>query len=92
MTHTYIINVTAPMNNISNKIVSYNKYPIICISKKSTSEIFENPQVQKSIDDTLKLIGTDLFEHTSIHVRVIDGRSNVSDYEYPIKEIISLWR
>lgn len=82
----------APIHNVSDKMVSYNKYPIICISKKEIRDILMNPDVQSSIDSTLELVGTELFDRASIHIRIVDSKAHITDYEKPIKEIISIWR
>lgn len=92
MTYTYIINVVAPVHNASDKMVSYNRYPIVCISKKSIDDIFGNPEIQSSIDATLELVGTELFDRTSIHVRIVDSKARITDYEKPINKIISIWK
>lgn len=92
MTYTYIINVVAPIHNVSDKMVSYNKYPIVCISKRTLNDVFMNKQVQSSIDSTLELVGTELFDMTSIHIRVVDSKARITDFEKPIKEVISIWR
>jgi hypothetical protein len=92
MTYTYIINVVAPIHNSSDKLVSYNKYPIVCISKKTLDEVFLNKQVQSSIDSTLESVGTELFDRGSIHIRVVDSKARITDFEKPLNKIISLWR
>lgn len=92
MTYTYIINVVAPIHNVSDKLVSYNKYPIICISKKSVDKIFTIEQVQNSIDKTLEMIGDAMFERSLILIRAVDNKANITDYEYPVNKVISLWR
>lgn len=92
MTYTYIINVVAPIHVASDKVVSYNKYPVVCISKKTLDKVFTNKQVQASIESTLKLVGTELFDRTTIHIRVVDSKAHITDYEKPVNKIISLWR
>lgn len=92
MTYTYIINVVAPIHNSSDKLVSYNKYPIVCISKKTLDEVFLNKQVQSSIDSTLESVGTELFDRGSIHIRVVDSKARITDFEKPLNKIISSWR
>jgi len=92
MTHTYIINVVAPIHSISDKLVSYNKYPIVCISKKPIDDIFKNERVQNSIDKTLEMVGDALLDKALIHVRVVDNKANVTDYEYMVNKVISIWR
>lgn len=92
MTYTYIINVVAPIHNSSDKLVSYNKYPIVCITKKALDDVFKNKQVQASIDSTLGLVGTELFDRAFIYIRVVDSKARISDFEKPLNKIISLWR
>lgn len=92
MTYTYIINVVAPVHNVSDKLVSYNKYPIVCISKKSIENVLMNTEVQSSIDATLELVGTELFDRASIHIRIVDSKARITDYEKPINEVVSIWR
>lgn len=92
MTYTYIISIVAPIHNSSDKMISYNKYPIVCISKKSLDEVFLNKQVQSSIDSTLESVGTDLFDKTFVCIRVIDSKARILDFEKPLNKIISLWR
>lgn len=92
MTYTYIINVVAPIHNVSDKMISYNKYPIVCISKKTLDNVFLNKQVQASIDSTLELVGTELFDKTSIYIRVVDSKAHITDFEKPLNKVISLWR
>ena len=92
MTYTYIINVVAPININSDKSVSYNKYPIVCISKKNINQVFENDQVRSSIIQTLKLVGTDLYDKTSIHVRIVDSKAKINDVEEPLNKIMGQWK
>lgn len=92
MTYTYIINVVAPIHNTSDKLISYNRYPIVCISKKPLDKVFTNRQVQSSIDSTLALVGTELFDRATIHIRVVDNKAHITDFEEPVNKIISLWR
>lgn len=91
MTYTYIINVIAPIHVNSDSYVSYNKYPIICISKKPLDAIFENEQIRESINNTLNFIGSNLNDKTFIHIRIIDNRARITDVEEPVNKIVSKW-
>jgi hypothetical protein len=91
MTYTYIINVIAPIHVNSDVMVSYNKYPIVCITKKKLSEVFENPQIRESINKTLNIIGRDSWDKANICVRIVDNRANISDVEEPVNKIIETW-
>lgn len=92
MTYTYIINVIAPISIISEQQVSYNKYPIVCISKKGLDKVWENEQVQEFIENTIGVMGNELLDRSFVHVRVVDSKARITDYEMPTKEIVNLWR
>lgn len=92
MTYTYIINVVAPITVNSDKMVSYNKYPIVCISKKDMEQVLENEQVRSSINQTLEFVGNDLFDKTSLHIRVVDNKARINDVEEPLNKIIDQWK
>lgn len=92
MTYTYIINVVAPINVISEHQVSYNKYPIVCISKKGLDKVWENEQVQEFVENTIGSMGNELMDRSTIHVRVVDSKARITDYDIPTKEVVALWR
>lgn len=92
ITRTYIINVIGPISAINESQVSYNKYPIVCITKRGIDHVWENEQVKESILDTVNLLGTENIEKSFVHVRIVDRDANISDEEFELKEIVEKWK
>lgn len=92
MTYTYIINVVAPISVISERQISYNKYPIVCISKKGLDKVWENQQVQDFVESTINNMGNELIDKSVVHVRIVDSKARITDEEIPTKNIVELWR
>ncbi len=92
MTYTYIINVVAPISVISERQISYNKYPIVCISKKGLDKVWENQQVQDFVESTINNMGNELIEKSVVHVRIVDSKARITDEEIPTKNVVELWR
>lgn len=92
MTYTYIINVVAPISVISERQISYNKYPIVCISKKGLDKVWENQQVQDFVESTINNMGNELIDKSVVHVRIVDSKAQITDEEIPTKNVVELWR
>lgn len=92
MTYTYIINVSAPITVNNDKMVSYNKYPMVCISKKDITQVLEIEQVRTSIKNTLELVGKDLFDKAVLHIRIVDNKARITDSEEPINKLMEQWK
>ena len=90
-TYTYIINIIGPISVIGSQLISYNKYPIICISNHGLEQVWDNPDIISSINNTISDMGEDLIDKSSIHVRILDDKANINDFEIPLKEILEIW-
>lgn len=91
ITRTYIINIIAPISSINEAQVSYNKYPIICISKRGLDHVWKNERVKESVLDTVKFLGESSIDVAFVHVRIVDRDANITDEEMPLKEILEKW-
>ena len=90
-TRTYIITVVGPISTTNNNLVSYNTHPIVCISKQGIEQVWKNEQVKESVFETLKKLGSEHYDNSHIHVRVVDNKANISDEEWTVNEILEKW-
>lgn len=90
-TSTYIITVVGPIGVCDDNLISYNKYPIVCISKNGIDNVWHNELVKESILETIKFLGTELIDNSFVYMRIVDHKASITDKQWPLKEILEKW-
>lgn len=88
----YSINITAPILKDSPHRVSYNEFPIMCVTKKSHEEILNNESVKQTILDLITKIGLEMLDNTNINIKVINSDKQVLNIVEPVKKYYELWK
>lgn len=91
MMNIYAINIVAPILKGSEHMVSYNEYPIMCVTKKTYDEIIENESVKQTIIGLVQKIGEELLDQTYINIRIISSNRDVTNISNPIKKYYEQW-
>ena len=90
--NTYTINIVAPILRYRDKMVAYNEYPIICVTKKTTDELLTtNTHLQDAIKKTIGLIGMEMLDDIKLNIRTITSDRKVSNISIPIKKYYEQW-
>ncbi len=88
----YSINIVAPILRYSDKLVAYNEYPIVCVTKKSTEELLvTNKNLQDAIIKTIESIGIELLDDIMINVRSVSMDRKVLNSTLPVKKYYEKW-
>lgn len=82
----------APILRYSDKLVAYNEYPIVCVTKKSTEELLTtNKNLQDAIIKAIESIGMELLDDIMINVRSVSMDRKVLNSTLPVKKYYEKW-
>lgn len=91
MTKIYLVNIIGPISTVNDQMVSYNKYPIVCVSNNGVPEIFSNDKLKESLSKTIADMDSGFIQDSLVHIRSISNDLTVDDTDIPLRELLDMW-